>query len=219
MNIVFQGDSITDCGRGNGLGTGYALLCTAALTAENPGEYTCCNRGIGGNRVTDLLARWKQDCINLEPDYLSILIGINDVWHEVGSKNGVDAALFETVYDMLLPQVKAARPDIKIVLMEPFVLPGPATKENWEYFDTQTELRRQAIRRLAKKYDLPTIPLQEIFDEACKRAPAECWTGDGVHPTPGGHALIAKHWLQQFHKLNGESSIDSTAKKALTFPL
>lgn len=203
MNIVFQGDSITDCGRGGGLGAGYAMLCTAELTANEPGKYVCHNRGIGGNRVTDLLARWKKDCLNLEPDYLSIHIGINDVWHELGGQNGVDAELFEATYDLLLAYTFRMRPGIKVVLMDPFVMPGPATNEHFDYFVKEVALRREAVSRLAKKYDLPVIPLQDIFDQACKRAPVECWTGDGVHPTAGGHALIAKHWLAKFNELNG----------------
>lgn len=203
MNIVFQGDSITDCCRGDGLGAGYAMLCTAALTSEKPGEYACYNRGIGGHRVTDLLARWKRDCLNLNPDFLSIHIGINDVWHELGGQNGVEAELFEAAYDLLLSYTFRNCPDVKVVLMDPFVLPGTATNEHLEYFQKEVALRREAVARLAKKYDLPVIPLQEVFDEACKRAPSACWSGDGVHPTAGGHALIAKRWLEKFHELCG----------------
>ncbi len=203
MNIVFQGDSITDCSRGNGFGAGYAMMCTAELTGAEPGKYVCYNRGIGGNRVTDLLARWKKDCLNLEPDFLSIHIGVNDVWHELDFKNGVNVELYEAVYDLLLAHTFKMRPNIKIMLMDPFVMHGPSTEEHFEYFSKEVALRREVVSRLAKKYNLPVIPLQDIFDEACKRAPDSCWTGDGVHPSPAGHALIAKHWLAKFHELNG----------------
>lgn len=202
MQIVFQGDSITDCGRGNGLGSGYAFLCTAALSRETPGVHQYFNRGIGGNCVVDLLARWKRDCLNLNPDYLSILIGSNDVWHEIGQQTGVDVPLFEQVYDLLITQTLQAFPAIKMVLMEPYVLPGTATQEHWETFDREVALRREVVRRLAEKHALPTIPLQDIFNEAMKLAPASCWAQDGVHPTPAGHALIAEHWLKTFHALN-----------------
>jgi len=202
MRIVFQGDSITDCGRGNGLGTGYAYLSTAAITKDGD-AHECINRGISGNRIVDLLARWRRDCVNLKPDYLSILIGVNDVWHEFNDNpQGVDAELFERVYDIVLEQTFKFCPNVKVVLLEPYVLHGPATDPNWDVFNTEVTLRREAVRRLAKKYALPTIPLQEIFDNAVATvAPAAHWSGDGVHPTPAGHALIAQHWVAKFQEL------------------
>lgn len=210
MNVVFQGDSITDggrCGLGlvAGLGASYPFLCMAALSAENPGAYTFYNRGIAGNRVTDLLARWKKDCLNLEPDYLSILIGVNDVGHEINEQNGVDAALFETVYDLLISEALKQNPNLKIVLMDPFVMAGSLTDEHLERFQTEVALRREAVAHLAEKYHLPVIHLQEIFEKACKQAPVSCWIGDGVHPTPAGNALIAEHWIAKFHELTAES--------------
>ena len=102
--ILFQGDSITDCGRdrnvSESIGTGYPRLTAAKLGFENPGEYTFYNRGISGNRIVDLYARIKLDIINLKPDYMSILIGVNDVWHEVMRKNGVDTKKFEKIYSI-----------------------------------------------------------------------------------------------------------------------
>lgn len=201
MQIVFQGDSITDCGRNDwNLGVGYAFLCSATLAAEQPLQHAFYNRGISGHRVTDLFARWKKDCLALKPDFLSILVGINDVWHEFyETPNGVDPETFEKVYDMLLEQTFKTLPNIKIVLMEPFVVHGSATDDRWEEFTAGAAVRRAAVRRLAEKYALPTIPLQEIFDKAITRAPADYWTHDGVHPTPAGHRLIADAWLQAFH--------------------
>ena len=99
--ILFQGDSITDCGRdrekANHNGRGYANMTAAHLMFEEPGRYVCYNRGISGNRIVDLYARIRKDMINLKPDYMSILIGINDVWHEYSYRNGVDAKKFEMV--------------------------------------------------------------------------------------------------------------------------
>ena len=109
--ILFQGDSITDCGRNReqleGTGTGYPLLVKAQLGFENPGEYTFINKGISGNRIVDLYARIKADIINLKPDYISFLIGVNDVWHEFGGRNGVAAEKFEKIYTMLIEEIKA----------------------------------------------------------------------------------------------------------------
>ena len=108
--ILFQGDSITDCGRNREMitstGVGYPLLVKAQLGFENPGEYTFINKGISGNRIVDLYARIKADIINLKPDYISFLIGVNDVWHEFGGHNGVDADKFEKIYTMLIEEIK-----------------------------------------------------------------------------------------------------------------
>lgn len=209
--ILFQGDSITDCGRDREKcshnGRGYAHMAEAELMAKEPYRFTCYNRGISGNRVVDLYARIKKDLINLKPDYLSILIGINDVWHEYTQKNGVDAEKFEMVYGLLIEEVKKALPDVKIMIMEPFVLPGSATstdEENpgrWEYFSSQCVLRRQAAKRVAEKYDLLFLPLQELFEKANENAPEGYWLCDGVHPTPAGHVLIKEQWLKAFEKL------------------
>lgn len=209
--VLFQGDSITDCGRDrndpNNCGTGYPLFVRAYLTGNYPGEYTCYNKGISGNRILDVYARIKAHIINLKPDYMSILIGINDVWHELDFGNGVDAVKFERFYRMLLEEVKAALPDIKIMIMEPFVLPGTATVSNeenpgrWEYFRTECDLRQQAAKRVAEDFGLLYVPLQATFDEACTKAPADYWLRDGVHPTPAGHELIKQKWLEAFEKL------------------
>ena len=123
MKILFQGDSITDMYRSKeneeSFGVGYALLVKASLGLEVPGEYEFINRGIAGNRIVDLYARLKTDIINIKPDVMSILIGVNDVWHEFGDyPNGVDAEKFYKIYDMLIEEIKEALPDVKIMIME-----------------------------------------------------------------------------------------------------
>ena len=160
MKILFQGDSITDAGRVRdndiNVGTGYPLFIKAALNLEAPGKYEFVNRGISGNRIVDVYARIKKDIINVKPDVMSILIGINDVWHEyTDSPNGVDADKFYKIYDMLISEVKEALPDIKIMIMEPFVIPARATEENWELFHTETLNRAEMAKKIAEKYNLP----------------------------------------------------------------
>lgn len=203
--ILFQGDSITDCGRARDRdtfrGVGYAALITAKLNYEYPGEYHVINRGVSGNRIVDLYARVKKDIINLAPDYMSILIGLNDVWHEVDEKNGVDAEKFEKIYDMLISEVLEELPNIKIMILEPYVLKGTATEENWETFYEETLKRAAAAKRIAEKYNLKFIPLQDKFDEKCKLAPADYWVGDGVHPANPGHELIAREWMNAFEEI------------------
>lgn len=204
--VLFQGDSITDAGRtkdDTNMGRGYAALVTATLGHECPGEYEFINRGINGNRVTDLYARIKRDIINLRPDVMSILIGVNDVWHEYdfGGGNGVDAEKYYRIYSMLIEEVKEALPDTKIMIMEPFVLKGSATNPNWDVFYTEVRKRADRAREIARKYGLLFVPLQAQFEEVTKKAPEDHWLKDGVHPTLAGHELIKKEWLKVFRKL------------------
>ena len=210
--ILFQGDSITDCSR-NALsshftGYGYANFVIGALGAQEPYQYTFYNRGISGNRVVDVYARIKEDIINLKPDYMSLLIGVNDVWHEYSRQNGVDAEKFEMIYNMLLDEIRAALPNIKIMLLEPFTLPGsasentPETPDRWEYFRKEVDLRRAAVKRVAEKQGLLFVPLQELFNKVNADAPTnDYWLKDGVHPSPAGHELIKQEWLKAFEQL------------------
>lgn len=203
--VLFQGDSITDCARNREddrfMGRGYATNVAQSLGFDYPGEYEFVNKGISGNRIVDLYARMKIDLINLKPDYMSILIGINDVWHEIARENGVAAEKFEKIYDMLISEVLEALPNIKIMILEPYVLKGTATEENWENFYEETLKRAAAAKRIAEKYNLKFIPLQDKFDEKCKLAPADYWVGDGVHPANPGHELIAREWMKAFEEI------------------
>ncbi len=201
--ILFMGDSITDAGRTYDsdyhLGYGYATLVQAALGCDRPGAFVFQNKGISGNRIVDLLARIKGDMINLKPDYMSILIGVNDVWHDLGDNaNGVDAVMFEIYYDMLLSQLFAALPDLKIMIMEPFLIHGDATNAQWDLFRGEVEKRAAVAGKMAEKYNLPLVPLMKVFDDAYKAAPERHWSGDGVHPTAAGHELIKRAWLEAF---------------------
>ena len=201
--ILFQGDSITDAGRDktydSHLGYGYATLVSAKIGNKYPGEYKFINRGISGNRIVDVYARIKADILNLKPDYMSLLIGINDVWHEVACENGVDNEKFEKIYCMLIEEIKEALPDIKIIILEPFVLKATATEENWDYFYKETIKRGEAAKRVAEKYSLPFVSLQDKFDKAMEKCnDALYWTQDGVHPTAAGHQIIADEWEKAF---------------------
>ena len=210
--ILFQGDSITDGERSKindfRMGYGYPSLVAGHLGTTCPYEYKFYNRGISGNRVVDLYARIKVDMINLQPDYMSILVGINDVWHELNGHNGVDAEKFELVYGLMIEELLREIPKLKLMLLEPFVLPGSDTCSNdenpgrWEYFRSETDLRRAAVKRLAEKYDLVFVPLQERFNAANAGAPEDgYWLYDGVHPTAAGHEQIKHAWLEGFEKL------------------
>ncbi len=200
--ILFQGDSITDCGRVNtgasnfsngGMGTGYPSLVLARTVCDHPEtEWNFLNRGISGNRIVDLYARWRSDCLNLEPDVLSILVGVNDTWHEE-NRNGVDVKRYERFYRELLIWTLDTLPKIKLVLMEPFVC---AHDDRMKGMEPEVIERAVVVKKLASEFGVTFIPLQSIFNKAFHRAPKSYWSGDGVHPSPAGHQLIADAWLE-----------------------
>ena len=209
--ILFQGESITDAGRDRDnpvcLGMGYPSRVAGALGVDRPNDFDFLNRGISGNRIVDIYARIKWDFINLKPDYASIFVGVNDAWHEIEWQNGVEDEKFEKIYGMMIEEVQAACPAIRLMLISPFVLEGWATKateeqpDRWDRFQTDVAAKAVAVRHVAEKYNLPLIELQPIFDAACEQAPAEHWSADGVHPTPAGHELIKRAWLEAFEYL------------------
>lgn len=209
--ILFQGDSITDASRNRESfvyeGHGYATMVKGALGLDYPEKYSFLNRGISGNRIVDVYARIKTDIINLAPDYMSILIGVNDVWHEFSRKNGVATPKFEKVYSMLIEEIKEALPDIKIMILEPFVLKGTATASNENYddmyplFRADVEDKARAARRIAEKFSLPFIELQAKFDAVYNPDDPHYWLCDGVHPTAAGHMLITREWIKTFETI------------------
>lgn len=207
MRILFFGDSITDGSRwrddDSNMGFAYPFLLKAELGYNEPEKYEFFNRGIGGNRIVDLYARLKKDVLNLKPDVMSILCGVNDVWHDYGdAPNGVDAEKYYKVYDMMIAEIKEALPDIKIMIMEPFLLPGTGVNEwCYEEFRHKVELCAEKAKLIAEKYNLPFIPLQAGFDELAKTASEAYWLRDGVHPTPMGHVFVKNQWLKAFEEI------------------
>lgn len=204
MKIVFFGDSITAAKRNpeeeiyvDKYGYGYVNRIAGDLYYKNPEKYSIVNRGISGNRIVDLYARIKRDCWNEQPDVLNILVGVNDIWHEISYKNGVDITRFEQVYDMLLSDTKKVLPNVKIILCEPFVLKGTATTEEYETF-LQVKEYAKIVKNLAKKYDAEFLPLQEKFDNLAKEKGEETLLVDGVHPNLAGIKLLADEWLNLF---------------------
>lgn len=201
--ILFQGDSITDAGRDRpraepndaaAMGSGYAYLAMSRLLADRPDlELQVYNRGISGNRVPDLKARWASDCLDLKPDVLSILIGVNDQWHKLDGRYAGSVRDYEVGYRELLEATLSARPALVIVLCEPFVLRCGAVTERW--FPEFTE-RRAAAQLLAREFALPMVPFQSVFERALSTARPEYWAADGVHPTAAGHQLMADAWLE-----------------------
>lgn len=140
--------------------------------------------------------------INLKPDVMSILIGVNDVWHEFGEEpNGIDADKYFKIYSMLIEEIKEALPNIKIMILEPFTLRGRGNEAYWDTFKAEVTKRAEKAKEIAEIYSLKFVPLQDKFDELSKTAPNDYWLGDGVHPTVMGHELIKREWIRAFNTL------------------
>jgi acyl-CoA thioesterase-1 len=194
--ILFQGDSITDAGRGRTndaeLGHGYAAMAAAWFSARYPEKRVrFLNRGISGNRVKDLRARWQHDCLNLKPTWVSIMIGINDTWRRYDSHDPTSTEAYECDYRAILTDVRD-KLDAHIIVMEPFMLPIPPDRDAWR---VDLDPKIAVARKLAREFDAVFVPLDGVFAEAATRREMSFWLPDGVHPTPVGHALIAQAWL------------------------
>jgi lysophospholipase L1-like esterase len=201
--ILLQGDSITDAGRNRnsgsandatGLGRGYPYLLAGALLADYPElQLKVYNRGISGNKVPDLAGRWQQDAVELKPAVLSILIGVNDIWHKLSGRYDGTVETYETGYRDLLKRTLDQIAGVRIVVCEPFVLRCGAVNDTWF---PEFDRRRAVAKELAEELKLTFVPFQAMFDKAAKLAPPAYWAGDGVHPTLAGHALMAKTWRE-----------------------
>lgn len=200
--ILFQGDSITDSGRTRGnttanqpaaLGNGYPRIVTSRLLSDRPDSgLQCFNRGISGNKVPQLAARWQQDALDLKPSVISILIGVNDMWHGLNGNYEGTVDTYEQGYHDLLDRTRRALPSVRLVICEPFVLEVGAINAGWfPAFDGY----RAAARRQAGIFDAVFVPFQEVLTRALDDAPASYWLPDGVHPSMPGHQRMADAWL------------------------
>jgi acyl-CoA thioesterase I len=194
--VLFQGDSITDAERVRkndaALGSGYALMAAAWFSAMHPEKNVrFLNRGVSGNRARDLEARWQTDCIDLRPSWVSIMIGINDTWRRFDRNDPTPTADFERAYRAILQSVRE-RLKARLILIDPFVLPHPEDRRQWR---ADLDPRIEAVHRLAAEFGALLIPLDALFAEACRRREPAFWAAAGVHPSPAGHALIARAWL------------------------
>jgi len=195
--VLFQGDSITDGARGrtpdpnHALGHGYVFLLAADFGARAPEQRTnFLNRGVSGNTVLDLAKRWPKDTLELKPDVLSVLIGVND------AAKGVTPEVFEKTYDELLMDARAANPRIRLILCLPFTgTTGPALDKSPTRKEKVAALA-DVVRRLAGKHGAQIVDFPKVFEEARRRAPSEFWIWDGVHPTAAGHRLMAEEWTR-----------------------
>lgn len=202
--ILFQGDSITDWGRDknkndpnatNTLGSGYPLITTGQLLWRYPGlQLQVYNKGISGQKVFQLAERWDTDCIDIKPNVLSILVGVNDFWHTLTSGYKGTIETYRKDYRKLLERTLKALPDVKLIIMEPYAVKGvKAVDDKWyPAFDEY----RKAAKDISQEFHATFIPLQSIFDKALEAAPGSYWTIDGVHPSVAGEGLIAHAWME-----------------------
>jgi lysophospholipase L1-like esterase len=209
LTILMQGDSITDGGRnrgayyanqGNGMGGGYVYQIVSQLLGAHPEKsFRFYNRGISGNKVYQLAARWEDDCIQLQPDVLSILIGVNDFWHTLSGNYDGTAETYENDLRALLSRTKEALPEVKLIIGEPFAVKGgTAITEAWyPVFDDY----RSIAKEVAGDFKASFIPYQDIFDKALNEAPVSYWCPDGVHPSMAGSYLMKEAWITAFNQL------------------
>lgn len=203
--ILFIGDSVTDAERNpndpDDLGKGYPLMVAAYLQAKYPKKYLIFrNRGVGGNTLKDLKVRWEEDCLEFNPDVVSILIGINDTWNRIGKEKMSEEnewEQFEADYRYLLKSLNQ-RTDARVILLEPFVLPYPKDRVAWR---EDLDARIQIVRKMAREYQTDFVPLDGLLNtEGIKNSPQYYTGADGVHPTVAGHGVIAGSLLKTFEK-------------------
>jgi lysophospholipase L1-like esterase len=203
IKVVFQGDSITDAGRDkrnyHHMGNGYPKYAAQLMQENHPEiEFEFINQGISGNRTCQLFDRLYPDALAFEPDIISILIGINDVWHRHGSVHIATTDLqIETNYRAILERLKKET-KAKIVILCPFLLDDEA-KESWR---DEVDRVIAIVRKLADEFADVYIPLDLLFEEALKTQPEpKYYSADGVHPNDNGRAFIGKHYADAVRPL------------------
>lgn len=207
LTILFQGDSITDGNRTRNndwnhvMGHGYQFIIASKLWYENPkANLKFFNRGISGNRVTDLENRWQEDALDIKPDVISILIGVNDTMSVVNNQNPQSIETFENSYRNILQKSIAQLPNVKFIICEPFILENGWVSKNTEIWKEEIQKRQKVAKALAQEFHAIFVPFQQVFIDACKKAPIDYWIWDGVHPMPAGHELMARQWLKVVSK-------------------
>lgn len=208
--ILFQGDSITDAGRNRagyyandrgGMGSGYVAHVTTELLGERPNaNIRVYNRGISGHKVFQLADRWEDDCIQLEPDILSVMIGVNDFWHTLTHDYKGTPDTYKSDFIALLQRTRDELPNVKFIVAEPFFVRDGRAIDN-AVWDQNFPIYQKYSKEVAVHFDAAFIPLQSLFNEALKVKPVSYWCPDGVHPSMAGSHMMAEAWKKELLKL------------------
>ena len=198
-SLLFLGDSITDCNHyfdPENLGYGYVRMISDKINAPDK-NYQVRNLGNDGFTVSALRRLWKRNCLSVKPDFITILIGINDlsVIKNTGITPSVGLAQFQEQYQELIDEIRMIT-DCPILLMEPFIFPYPAEYATWE-----DELHKMnlIIQELAKNNRLAFLPLWNVLLSAAKQEGFREVTTDGIHLTPSAHKILAEQWINTFN--------------------
>lgn len=204
MLILFQGDSVTDTGRfkdgeaptgyESNLGYGYPMLVSAVLNSKFFDlNLRFINRGVNGDSVAKLQARWQADTLNHKPDVVSVMVGVNDMWRRIGENNPVSPQEFEDSYRDILSQTESI--GAKIIIIEPFI---NIIRDEMNYWHEDLMEKIPVCRKLSREFNTEYIPMDSIMQEAGRLCSPQHWTLDGAHPTVAGHGLIAENYLKIF---------------------
>ncbi len=201
MKVLFQGDSITDAGRDrsdfHNLGSGYPKYAAKYIREKYPrAEFEFINLGISGDRTENLVERLQSDFIDVSPDVVSIMIGINDTWHRAADANWLPHADFEANYRKILTEIKE-KTRAEIIMIEQFLLPA----EDKDFFRVDLNPKIDITRRLAREFADVYIPLDGLFAKALLRHPSKYWSDDGVHPNANGSEFIGRLYAEAFSEL------------------
>ena len=201
MKILFQGDSITDAGRDrsdcHSLGNGYPKYAAEFIKRNNPDmEFEFINLGISGNQTRDLVGRLDSDFIDVQPDIVSILIGINDVWHNAANKTWIPNEVFEERYRTVLQALKD-KTNAKIMMLEPFLIPCADKR----FFREDLAPKIETVRKLAREYADVYIPTDGLLASAFIGDYPLSYAADGVHPTAKGAEFIGRLYAEYIQKL------------------
>ena len=206
--VVFFGDSITDSGRVRtepdgsmmSYGRGYVFLVASELLSKHPNEYEVFNRGNSGDRIYNLYGRLSSDVWSLNPDILTIFVGINDVEHPYKIRCGTDFKRWEKIYRMIIEETKERLPNIRIILVEPYVVKiNEETPQAYKWFSEAIPVYRKLLEQFAVDYGVEVVPLNDKINERANEIGVTNVTKDGTHPHMVGAKIIAEEWLKNFY--------------------
>ena len=201
MKILFQGDSITDAGRDrsdyHNLGEGYPFYAAKIIKEENHDmDFEFINLGISGNQTKDLVDRLQSDFVDIQPDLVSIHIGVNDTWHRADNRAWLGNDIFEANYRKVLTEIKE-KTNAKILIIEQFLLPV----DDKAYFRVDLNGKIDVVRKLAREFADYYIPLDGLLAQACVGQNCYHWSEDGVHPNANGSEFIGRLYADAFKRI------------------